>query len=70
MKAKKLFWQLTLNLELVTYAVVMPLAIIGTFLIGDFWKERFAYGTLALILAILFNIFVGIVVRKELYIII
>ncbi|KAJ48880.1 methyl-accepting chemotaxis protein [Clostridium tetanomorphum] len=65
MKAKKLFWQLTLNLELVTYAVVMPLAIIGTFLIGDFWKERFAYGTLALILAILFNIFVGIVVRKR-----
>lgn len=65
MKAKKLFWQLTLNLELVTYAVVMPLATIGTFLIGDFWKERFAYGTLALILAILFNIFVGVLVRKK-----
>lgn len=64
MKGKKLFWQLTLNLELVTYAVVMPLAIIGTFLIGDFWRERFVYGSLALILAIIFNIFVGVLVRK------
>lgn len=65
MKAKKMFWQLTLNLELVTYAVVMPIAIIGTFLIGDFRKDRFVSGTVALILAILFNIFVGVSVRKK-----
>ncbi|MFT5873982.1 MAG: methyl-accepting chemotaxis protein [Clostridium sp.] len=65
MRSKKIFWQLTLTLELVTYAVVMPIAIIGTFLIGNFSKDRFVYGTVALILAILFNIIVGILVRKK-----
>jgi methyl-accepting chemotaxis protein len=65
MKAKKLFWKLTRRLELVTYAVVMPVATIGTFMIGDFNGSRFWPGTLALIAAILFNIFVGILVRKK-----
>ncbi|WP_125151989.1 methyl-accepting chemotaxis protein [Clostridium rectalis] len=65
MKAKQLFWKLTTNLETITYSVVMPVAIIGTFVIGDFKGDRLLPGTLSLILAILFNIFVGISIRKK-----
>ncbi len=44
MRAKKLFWNLTLKLESITYAVVMPVAIIGTMHIGKFYGQRFWSG--------------------------
>ncbi|MCT4619155.1 MAG: methyl-accepting chemotaxis protein [Marinisporobacter sp.] len=65
MRAKQLYWKLTLVLELVTYAVIIPIAIIGTFLIGDFFGERFLKGFLGLMIAIAVNVAVGLILRKK-----
>lgn len=65
MEAKKLFKDLTLKLEGITYAVVMPVAIIGTIYIGNFRGKRFSQGMLALILAIIINIIIGCSLRKK-----
>ncbi|APF27932.1 methyl-accepting chemotaxis (MCP) signaling domain protein [Clostridium sporogenes] len=65
MRAKKLFWNLTLKLESITYAVVMPVAIIGTMHIGKFYGQRFWSGVFSLISAIIINILIGIYIRKK-----
>ncbi|WP_434305636.1 methyl-accepting chemotaxis protein [Clostridium botulinum] len=65
MRAKKLFWNLTLKLESITYAVVMPVAIIGTMHIGKFYGQRFWVGIFSLISAIFINILIGIYIRKK-----
>ncbi|QZY55953.1 methyl-accepting chemotaxis protein [Crassaminicella profunda] len=66
MSAKQLYWKLTLVLELVTYAVIIPIAVIGTFLIGDFFGDRFSQGVLGLMIAVAVNIAVGLIFRKKL----
>ncbi|MGO5073387.1 hypothetical protein ACTQ4K_05430 [Clostridium sporogenes] len=65
MRAKRLFWNLTLKLESITYAVVMPVAIIGTMHIGKFYGQRFWSGVFSLISAIIINILIGIYIRKK-----
>lgn len=65
MRAKKLFWNLTLKLESITYEVVMPVAIIGTMHIGKFYGQRFWSGVFSLISAIIINILIGIYIRKK-----
>ncbi|EDS77608.1 methyl-accepting chemotaxis protein, contain hamp domain [Clostridium botulinum C str. Eklund] len=65
MKAKKLFKDLTLKLELITYAVVMPVATIGTIYIGNFKGNRAFEGIFSLVLAIMINIIIGLVIRKK-----
>ncbi|MCT4507877.1 MAG: methyl-accepting chemotaxis protein [Tepidibacter sp.] len=66
MRSKQLFWKLTLVLELVTYAVVIPIAVIGTFLVGNFYGDRFFPGVLGLVIAVIINILVGLTFRKKL----
>lgn len=65
MRFKQLFWKLTLSLELVTYAVVIPIAVIGTFLIGNFFGDRFFSGVLGLVIAVIINILMGLIFRKK-----
>ena len=65
MRCKQLFWKLTLSLELVTYAVVIPIAVIGTFLIGNFFDDRFFSGVSGLVIAVTINILVGLMFRKK-----
>ncbi len=65
MRSKQLFWKLTLSLELVTYAVVIPIAVIGTFLIGNFYEDRFFAGVLGLVIAVGVNILMGLIFRKK-----
>ncbi len=65
MKAKKIFWKLTFKLEAVTYLVVIPIVVIAIFLIGRFKEDRFYYGVLGVMIAIIINILVGVFMRKK-----
>lgn len=65
MNAKKLYWKLTLNLEMTTYLVLLPFAIYTVYVLGGFWGSNLYYHLLSLFLAISLNLLVGLYFRKK-----
>ncbi|CAH2214643.1 methyl-accepting chemotaxis protein [Tepidibacter aestuarii] len=65
MKAKNLYWKLTLNLEATTYLVLLPFAIYNIYVLGGFWGDNLYYHCFSLSLAVGLNLLVGLGLRKK-----
>lgn len=65
LKAKNIFWKLTLSIESITYLVVIPMSIYVIFVLGGFVNEGLLYTFISVSVAIIINIALGIYIRKR-----
>lgn len=63
----KPFWRLTVLLDGITYLILAPFGFVGIFIAADFFadRNRFIFGLISLILAIMLNTLVGLVFRRK-----